>query len=262
MKCTEAVDTPYDVLYGTTHPGAYYWFAEVLWLKTAINIFYVFGRAERLEWHVWVHALVGTSVCLMIFVQPYISVIDQRVETVALLALGGVAHIASLFTLGGTLAPEYLTLTLVLILVPIVMLIGLKVMEWSAVGRQHRASRAARGRQAVAAVDHVGTAVRQLLPRSTMGDPAPAVHDESTAQKGQRHPPAPDQPARSSYAATPGCSLPTRGISPSRTDTLEVDDEMLVNDFVATVMECETSEKRIPEPCDVNSEDPRADVTS
>jgi hypothetical protein len=36
----------------------------------------------------------------MIFVRPYISAIDQRVETVALLALGGVAHVASLFTLG------------------------------------------------------------------------------------------------------------------------------------------------------------------
>jgi Ca2+-binding EF-hand superfamily protein len=61
MRCTEVVETPYDVLYGTTRPGAYYWFAEVLWLKTAINVLYVFGRAESLEWHVWMHALLGTS---------------------------------------------------------------------------------------------------------------------------------------------------------------------------------------------------------
>jgi hypothetical protein len=60
MKCTEAVETPYDVLYGTTRPGAYYWFCEVLWLKTAINVLYVFGRAESMEWHVWMHALLGT----------------------------------------------------------------------------------------------------------------------------------------------------------------------------------------------------------
>jgi hypothetical protein len=170
-KCSEAADTPYDVLYGTTRPGAYYWFIEVLWLKTAINVLYVFGRAESLEWHVWMHALLGMSVSIMIFVRPYISTIDQRVETVALLALGGIAHIASLFTLGGMLDPEYLVLTVLLALVPLVTLVGLKAMEARQTKAAHKASRAARGRQAVGAVRWAKTVVRQER------TPPPAEHD-------------------------------------------------------------------------------------
>jgi hypothetical protein len=108
----------------------------------------------------------------MIVVRPYISEIDQRVETVALLALGGVAHIASLFTLGGMLDPEYLVLIISLALVPLVTLIGLKTIQSRRIKAAHRASRAARGRQAVGAVRAVKTAVRQLPqpPVSTMGD--------------------------------------------------------------------------------------------
>ena len=50
-KCTEAVDnSSLDVLYGTTRPGVYYWFVQVLWLKTAVNLLYVYGRASSLVW--------------------------------------------------------------------------------------------------------------------------------------------------------------------------------------------------------------------
>jgi hypothetical protein len=50
IKCTEAVEVPLDVLYGTTRSAAYYWFVQILWLKTAINLLYVFGRKSSLAW--------------------------------------------------------------------------------------------------------------------------------------------------------------------------------------------------------------------
>ena len=51
IKCTEAVEAPLDVLYGTTRSAAYYWFVQILWLKTAINLLYVFGRTSpSLAW--------------------------------------------------------------------------------------------------------------------------------------------------------------------------------------------------------------------
>jgi hypothetical protein len=37
-QLTKLVATPFDVLYGTTSSEAYWWFMQVLWLKTGINI--------------------------------------------------------------------------------------------------------------------------------------------------------------------------------------------------------------------------------
>ena len=91
-RCKTAVDDPYDVLYGTTDSRAYYWFMQILWLKTLINLLYSFGRAAQPgdalhSWHLWVAMLLSASVCAMICVNPYLSPIDQTVELFALLCL-------------------------------------------------------------------------------------------------------------------------------------------------------------------------------
>ena len=91
-RCTAAVDDPYDVLYGTTDSRAYYWFMQILWLKTLINLLYSFGRAAQPgdalhSWHLWMAMLLSASVCAMICVNPYLSPIDQTVELFALLCL-------------------------------------------------------------------------------------------------------------------------------------------------------------------------------
>jgi hypothetical protein len=62
--------------------------AQILWLKTLINLLYSFGRAAQpgdalYNWHVWMAILLTTSVCAMITINPYVSVIDQTVEVFA-----------------------------------------------------------------------------------------------------------------------------------------------------------------------------------
>lgn len=44
IKCREMVSSPVDVLFGTVHNRSYWWFAQVLWLKFAINVLYSFGK--------------------------------------------------------------------------------------------------------------------------------------------------------------------------------------------------------------------------
>ena len=69
-KIESMASTPYDILYGTTKYSAYYWFAQVLLLKTIINILFSFGSASDFEWHVWMHLTLAVSVCLMVLVTP------------------------------------------------------------------------------------------------------------------------------------------------------------------------------------------------
>ena len=86
-KCSGCFETPFDVLFGTATAKAYWWWLQVLWLKTAINMLYAFGQASRVQWHLWMHLVLGASVCVMINVSPYNSLVDQQVELVALLCL-------------------------------------------------------------------------------------------------------------------------------------------------------------------------------
>jgi hypothetical protein len=65
--------------YGTTHSKAFFWFAQVLWLKTAINLIHSFGRSH-FHWHVWMNLVLVMSVSVMLHVEPYISPIDQQVR--------------------------------------------------------------------------------------------------------------------------------------------------------------------------------------
>ena len=69
---------------------------QTLWLKTAINVLYSFGKATALAWHMYMHLALGASVCALINFKPYINKADEKVELVALLALAAVTHVASL----------------------------------------------------------------------------------------------------------------------------------------------------------------------
>jgi hypothetical protein len=128
-KCSGCFETPFDVLFGTATAKVYWWWLQVLWLKTAINMLYAFGQASRVQWHLWMHLVLGASVCVMINVSPYNSLVDQQVELVALLCLAAVAHITSVYDA----CPDceegdmYLGLAVALAVVPLVVLAIMKM---------------------------------------------------------------------------------------------------------------------------------------
>jgi hypothetical protein len=142
-QCKGMLQTPFDVLYGTTHDTAFWWWAQTMWLKTGINCLYSFGQAAHFSWHVWMHFLLAASVCLMINVKPYISAIDYQVELVAKLSLSVVAHLASLYTNGNTPGLAYFSLLLLLMVVPLLCLVGLKIMDVCNAKRGAKAAQAA-----------------------------------------------------------------------------------------------------------------------
>ena len=119
LQVTSLVSTSFDVLYGTTRSGAYWWFMQQMWLKTLINMLYTFGIANQFDWHVWMHTLLAVSVILMVNQHPYISPLDQQVELFALLSLAAVAHVSSIFKLGVNWDSAYLGLTVMLFMIPI-----------------------------------------------------------------------------------------------------------------------------------------------
>ena len=127
-KIESMASTPYDVLYGTTKCSAYYWFAQVLLLKTIINILFYFGSASEFEWHVWMHLTLGISVCLMVLVAPYRDEYEMKVELFALMCLAVITHVGSIYQEGEEFGVSYLALVFVLTSVPIVVLVVLKVM--------------------------------------------------------------------------------------------------------------------------------------
>jgi hypothetical protein len=126
-KCSEAVESPFDVLYGTSKPAASYWFAVVLWLKLVINFLHSIGQSTELEWGVWVQLALGVTVCILVLVRPYISLDDERVEIVALLSLVGVLACTFTARAGEPLAPAYTAVAAVLAVAPIVTLFGLNL---------------------------------------------------------------------------------------------------------------------------------------
>ena len=123
-QLTSLVGTPFDVLFGTTNSRAYWWFMQVLWLKTLVNMLYTFGIGNNLNWHVWMHVLLAASVILIVNQHPYISKLDQQVELFALLALATIAHVASIFKAGTTWDPNFLFLTGAVFSLPIVTFLG------------------------------------------------------------------------------------------------------------------------------------------
>ena len=53
----------------------------VLWLKLAINLLHAVGKSSQLLWGIWVTLSLGVTVCILVLVRPYISTVDERVET-------------------------------------------------------------------------------------------------------------------------------------------------------------------------------------
>ena len=130
-KCMQVVDDPLDVLYGTTRPSAYYWFAQILWLKTSINVLFSFSQAAKpsdavYNWQIWLFVILAVSICVMVNKQPYVSKVDREVELVALLCLGGIAQVGSLSKAGADIGGEYVVLIVVLITIPLVASAALK----------------------------------------------------------------------------------------------------------------------------------------
>ena len=97
---------------------------QVLWLKTLINMLFTFGSAQGWDWHVWMHVLLAFSVALMVNQNPYISKLDHEIELFALLSLGAVAHVSSIFKAGVTWDPTYLGLTVGLFAIPMLTFVG------------------------------------------------------------------------------------------------------------------------------------------
>jgi len=126
IKRVEAVpDTPYDVLFGAYSPGAYWWFMQVLWLKTAINMLFTFGYFGTFQWHLWVHLVLAASVCVMVVSQPHTNRFDYVIELFVLVCLAAVTHVSSIFKSGEEWGARYLIATAVLALLPLVVTIAL-----------------------------------------------------------------------------------------------------------------------------------------
>ena len=120
-------DSPFDVLYGTTTAAGYWWTCYfLLWLKTAINVLYTYGSARQLEWHIWMHMLLVTSMFMLTYQVPYVADLDHHVAQLALGSLAGVAHISSIFKAGTTWDPAYVVLTALLFLLPLLAFVGEK----------------------------------------------------------------------------------------------------------------------------------------
>ena len=74
------VDTPLDVLYGTTTSDTYWWQCFfLLWLKTVINVLYTYGSAHQINWHLAMHMVLAGSMIMMAYFDPYVAKIDQHV---------------------------------------------------------------------------------------------------------------------------------------------------------------------------------------
>ena len=126
------VETPFDILYGTSKSSYYWWFSQLLWLKFAVNALFAFGYTSdnfAIEWHVWMHLLLAASVCVSVILQPYANKIDQQVELFALLTLACTTHIASVFKAGETWEPSYIVMISMLAGLPLIILAVLKLNE-------------------------------------------------------------------------------------------------------------------------------------
>ena len=126
MKRVQAVpETPYGILFGAYSPSAYWWFMQVLWLKTGINMLFTFGYFGTFQWHLWVHLILATSVCLMVISEPHTNRFDYVIELFVLVSLAAVTHVSSIFKSGEDWGVRYLVATAVLALLPPMVTVGL-----------------------------------------------------------------------------------------------------------------------------------------
>jgi Ca2+-binding EF-hand superfamily protein len=71
LRITGTIETPFDVLYGTTRPECYWWFIVVLWMKFTINALVrattIIAMCLRvLHWHCLFSCLVLNHIALML----------------------------------------------------------------------------------------------------------------------------------------------------------------------------------------------------
>jgi hypothetical protein len=71
---------------------AWYWFAQILWLKLAISFLYSVGRASAFEWQLWLIVALGASASAVVIVAPDVRNMDLHVEVVA-----GLGRIVALY---------------------------------------------------------------------------------------------------------------------------------------------------------------------
>jgi hypothetical protein len=125
-QITSLIESPFDVLYGTTTSREWWWFAQVLYLKTAINICFTFGYHHLPDsWHMAVHVVLACSLFLMVNRLPYISRVDHQVELLGLLCLATFSHLSAVRKSGEAWGAGVLTLAATLFLIPFCALTGL-----------------------------------------------------------------------------------------------------------------------------------------
>lgn len=112
---------------GTTHYHSYWWFAEILTLKSAVSVLFSFGRATDFPWHVWMHLVLAFHLALLVLRRPYRNDVDSRVELLAVLCLAMVTHIAGRYDTGEEFRPDDITLAVVTATMPLIAFVGLSV---------------------------------------------------------------------------------------------------------------------------------------
>ena len=113
------MESPFDLMYGTTHSHAFWWSSQVLWVKFLVNLVFTFGYFKLPDsWHFYISCIVATSLFLLVNQHPYVNSIDHQVELLALLCLGGLAHIAAIFRAGETWSSGFMVIAFVLFAIP------------------------------------------------------------------------------------------------------------------------------------------------
>jgi hypothetical protein len=129
-KIRQMLDSPFDLMYGTSSSHAYWWSSQVLWLKTLINLIFTFGYFRFPEtWHFYVHFVVGCSLFLLVHFEPYLRSVDSKVAILTLLSLSGLSHIAAIFRAGEKWSDGFLAISTLLFALPLVVAAGLTTME-------------------------------------------------------------------------------------------------------------------------------------
>jgi len=115
-----------------------------LWLKCSINALFSFGVAKqdfKVQWQIWLHLLLGITVCLSVNVKPYLSAVDQQVELFALMTLAVVTHVASVVKQGTTWDLSSLVLATALAVLPLASVAILKFQEKHSASKQLEVNR-------------------------------------------------------------------------------------------------------------------------
>ena len=95
MQAEAAVVSPFDSVYGYSQFHRWWWFAEILYVKMAINTIFLTGYYDGLDWQVYMHLVLGLSLMMLVNLEPYHLKVDQQVESFSLISLGIMTHLAT-----------------------------------------------------------------------------------------------------------------------------------------------------------------------